>query len=97
MEDQLEGFYTIFDIDRKDVIYLDKSFDEVIINFVEIETFCSKCHSSFLLKLKLYKYIKAGCVEDALPSFFTQPFSSIPVIAYTVVHQSFDSSLAFRG
>lgn len=71
MEDQLEGFHTTFDVDKEDVLYSDEGFNEVIVNFVRIETFYLKCYSSFLSKLKLYKDIKAKCVGEALPSFST--------------------------
>ena len=97
MENQPEGFHTTFNADGEDVTYSDKGFDEFVVNFVEIETSCSKCHSSFPSKSKLHKYIKAGCVKEALPSSSTQPSSSIPVIASTAVYQSFSSGLAFRG
>lgn len=97
MKDQSESFYTIFDADGEDITYLDKSFDKLIVNFIGIETFCLKCHSSFPLKSKLYKHIKAGCVGEALPSFSTQLFLSIPVIISMAVHQSFGLSLAFKG
>lgn len=97
MKDQLESFYTIFDANGEDIIYLDKSFDKVIVNFIGIETFCLKCHSSFPLKSKLYKHIKTGCIGEALPSFSTQLFLSIFVIVSMAVHQSFGLGLAFRG
>lgn len=69
IEDQLEGFHIIFDVDKEDITYLDKGFDKVIINFVRIETFCLKCYSSFPLESKLYKYIKADCIKKALLFF----------------------------
>ena len=97
IEDQPEGFHIIFNVDGEDVTYSDEGFDEIVVNFVGIETSCSKCHSSFLSKSKLHKHIKAGCVGETLPSSSTQPSSSIPVIASMAVHQSFGSGLAFRG
>lgn len=97
MEDQPEGFHTTFDADGEDFTYSDEGFDEVVVNFVGIETSCSKCHSSFPSKSKLHKHIKAGCVREALPSSSTQLSSSIPVIASMAIHQSFSSGLAFRG
>lgn len=71
MEDQPEGFYTIFDANGEDVTYSDKSFDKVVVNFVGIETFYSKCYLSFSSKSKLHKYIKTGCVGEALLSSST--------------------------
>lgn len=97
MEDQLERFYTTFNTDGEDVTYSDEGFDKVIINFVGIEISYSKCYSSFPSKSKLHKYIKTGCIKEALPSSSTQPSSSIPIIASMAVHQSFGSGLAFRG
>lgn len=95
MKDQPDCVHTTFDVDGKDIIYSDKGFQEVIINFIGIEISCSKCHSSFPSKLKLHKYIKAGYIGEALPFFSTQLSSSIPVIASTAVHQSFGLGLAF--
>lgn len=86
MKDLPENFYTIFDEDREDVAYSDKSFDEDVVNFVRIETFCSKCHSSFPLRSKLHKHTKAGYVREALPSSSIQPSLSIQVIASMIVH-----------
>ena len=97
MEDQPEDFYTIFDANGENVAYLDEGFDEVVINFVGIETSYSKYHSFFPSRSKLHKHIKAGGVREALPSSSTQLFSLIPVVVSTAVHQSFASGLAFRG
>lgn len=36
-------------------------------------------------------------MEEALPSFFAQPFSSIPVIVLKAIHQSLRSGLVFMG
>ena len=60
-ENRPEGFYTIFDPEGEEVDYSDKGFEEVIANFVGIETVCSKCSSSFSSKLQLHKHLKAGC------------------------------------
>lgn len=71
MKDQSEGFHTTFDEDGEDITYSNKGFDGVIVNFVGIETSCSKCYSSFPSKLKLHKHIKVGCVGEALLSSST--------------------------
>lgn len=55
IEDQPKSFQTTINIDKEDVVYSDESFDEVIINFVNIETSCSKCHSYVLSKSKLHQ------------------------------------------
>lgn len=68
MENQPEGFYTTFKDKKRDVTYLDKGFEEVVVNFVRIETTCLKYCSSFLSKSKLHKHVKADYVEEALPS-----------------------------
>lgn len=86
MEDQLEGFQTIFDINRKDVVYSDKCFNEVIVNFVGVEVSYSRCHSSFPSKLKLHQHIKAGCRGKGLPSSSTQLSLSILVIASMTIN-----------
>lgn len=96
IKDQPEGFYNIFDANEEDVTYLDKRFDEVIVNFVRIEISYSKCHSSFFSKSKLYKHIKARCIGEVLPSFFILPFSSIFIIAPIAIYQFFSSGLAFK-
>lgn len=70
MENEPEGFYTIFKNEKRDVTYLDKGFEEVVVNFMGIETTCLKYCSSFLSKLKLHKHVKADYVKEALPSSF---------------------------
>lgn len=59
-ENRSQNFYTIFDLVGKGVNYFDKGFKELIANFVEIETFCSRCNSSSPLKSQLHKHLKAG-------------------------------------
>lgn len=95
IKDQPEGFHIIFDVKGEYVTYSDEGFHEVVVNFFGIETFYSKCHSSFSSKSKLYKHIKAGYIEGVLPFFSTQPSLSISVIASMVVYQVFGSGLAF--
>lgn len=77
--------------------YSDKGFDKVFVKFIGIETVCSKCHSSFLSKSKLYAHIKSGCVGETLPSASPQPSLSIPVIVSKAVHTSLGSGFSFRG
>lgn len=61
-----EGFYTTFETERERLAYLDKGFDKVFVNFVRIETVCSKYRSLFPSKSKLHIHIKSGCMGDAL-------------------------------
>lgn len=96
MENQPEGFYTTFDNKEGDVTYLDEGFDKIFVNFVRIETTCLKCHSSFPLKSKLHKHVKAGCVEEASPPSSAQPSSSIPIVISKAIHQSLGSGLQFK-
>lgn len=56
-----EAFYTTFDPKGKEVDYSDEGFEEVIANFVGIETVCSKCSSFFPSKSLLHKHLKTGC------------------------------------
>lgn len=97
MKNQSKRFYTTFENKDGDVIYLNKGFDEVIVNFVEIETTCLKCHSSFFSKSKLYKHIKTDCVEEAPLSSFTQLSLSIPIVMSKAIHQSFRLGFRFRS
>lgn len=71
MKNQPEDFYTTFEDEEGDVIHSDKSFDKIIVNFVEIETICLKCRSFFFSKSKLHKYVKTGYVKEALLFFST--------------------------
>lgn len=68
MEDQPERFHTTFKTEDEEVTYSDKGFNKVFVNFVRIEAICSKCHSFFPSKSKLYNHIKTGCIEEALLS-----------------------------
>lgn len=79
------------------MVYLDKGFNKVFVNFVKIEVVYSKCHSSFLLKLKLYIYLKSDYVGEALPSAFFQPSSPITVIVLKAVHASLESGFGFKS
>ena len=97
VENQLKGFYTTFDKENDNVIYSDKDFDKIAINFVGIEALCIKCCATFLFRLKLHNHLKNNYLEMILPVFFTQVASSIPIIASKTIHQSFGSGLAFRG
>lgn len=97
MENQPKGFYTTFENEERNVTYSDKGFDKVLVNFVGIETTYLKCRSSFPSKSKLYKHLKAGCVEEASPLSSAQPSSSIPIVMSKAIHQSLGSGLGFRG
>ena len=98
-EDRPEGFYTTFDPEGEEVDYSNEGFEEVIANFVEIETVCSKCSSSFPSKSQLHKHLKAGCAGavQATPLPPTQPASPIPIIESKAIIPSLRSGLAFRG
>lgn len=75
--------------EKEGITYLNKSFHEIVINFVEIEIVYSKCHSSFFSKLKLYhKYIKVNCIEKALLAFLTQFSLYISIVVSKTRNQS---------
>ncbi len=80
-----------------EVSYSDEGFDEVAINFVGIETSCTKCRATFPSRSKLHNHLKSGCLETISPSLPVQAPSPIPVITSKAIHQSFGSGLAFRG
>ena len=97
VEDQPEGFYTIFGDEGEDVTYSDKGFEEVAVNFVGIETLCSKCHATFPSKSKFHHHLRSNYREVTSPSLPAEATSPIPIIASKAVHQFFSSGLAFRG
>lgn len=97
MKNQTESFYIMFKEEKGDVSYLNKGFDKILLNFVGIKTICLKCCSSFLLKPKLHKYVKAGYVEKVSFSSSAQPSLSIPIIMSKAIHQFLGSSFAFRS
>ncbi len=98
LENRPESFYKTFDLD-KEVDYSDKGFEEVIANFVRIETVCSKCSSFFSSKLQLHKYLKAGCVKavQPIPRPPTQPTLPIPIVESKAVIRLLGLGLAFQG
>lgn len=52
--------------EMEEVSYLNKGYDKVVVNFIKIKTVCFRYHVSFFSKSKLYKYIKASCIEKTL-------------------------------
>lgn len=66
----LKGFYTTLETEEEEINYLDNDFNEIVINFVRIETAYLRCHTSFSLKSKLHKYIKTGCKKKVLHAYF---------------------------
>lgn len=98
-ENRPEGFYTTFDPEGKEVDYFDEGFEEVIANFVGIETVCSKCSSSFRSKLQLHKHLKAGCTGavQVTPLPPTQPPSPITIVKSNAIIPLLESGLAFQG
>ena len=77
--------------------YPNEGFDKIAVNFIRIETFCTKCRITFPFRSKLYNHLKNSCLKTFLHSFFTQTALSISIIAFKIVHQSFNSRLAFSG
>ena len=98
-ENRPEGFYMTVDPKGEKVDYLDEGFEEVIANFVGIETGCSKYSSSFPSKSQLHKHLKTGCVGavQATPLPPTQPVSPIPIVESKAIIPSLGSGLTFRG
>lgn len=94
-----KGFYTTLDQDIEEVQYLDKSFDKVDTNFVNIENLCEKCGASVSLKFQLHKHLKDGYA--ALAHFLLPDASAIslisfiPVVALKSVISVMGSDLAF--
>lgn len=78
------------------MIYLDKGFDKIAINFIEIETLYTKCCPIFLSRSKLFNHLKNGCLEMTSPFFPIQAISFISIITFKVIYQFFGSGLAFR-
>lgn len=76
--------------------YSDKIFEEVAINFVEIEAVSTKCRVTFSSRSKLYNYLKSGCLEMTLLFVPTQAALSIPIMASKTIHQFFSSGLIFK-
>lgn len=89
----------MIDLEDEEVDYSDKGFKEVIANFVEIKTSCSKCSSYFPFKSQLHKPLKAGCIEamQAIPLSPTQPASPITIVKSKAIMPLLGSGLAFRG
>ncbi len=97
VENQPNDFYNTFEEEGDDVIYSDEGFDKMTINFVGIETSCTKYYATFPSRSKLHNHLKSSYLEMSLFAFPPQNASSIPIIASKTVHQSFGSGLAFRG
>lgn len=98
-ENHCKSFYITFDSVDKEVNYSEKSFEEVIINFVGIEIVCLPCNSSFFSKLQLHKHLKAGYtkVMQAMSFIPTQPALSIFIVKLKVIISLLGLNLAFRG
>ncbi len=79
------------------MIYSEEGFDEIAVNFVGIETSCTKYRATFPSRSKLYNHLKNGCLERSLPALLTLAALSIPIIASKTVHQSFGLGLLFGG
>lgn len=61
VDNQPKDFYTTFFQQDEDVTYTDKSFIEVVVNFVRIKALCNKCRATFSSKTKLHYHLKTGC------------------------------------
>lgn len=96
-DDQPKGFYPTLKNKSDNVASTDKDFDKIAINFIKIEALCIKRYMIFFFKSKLYNHLKSGYLEVTLPFFLTQTASSIPIIAFKAIFQSFSSELIFRG
>lgn len=96
---QPKSFYTMFEDERKEFNYSNKGFDKVVVNFVEIETICTKCNTSFFSRSKLHKYLKTDCLGtvQVLLAPPTLPSLPIPIVEYKSILQSLGSGLALRG
>lgn len=68
-KNQPESFYTIFENKSKNVIYSDKGFEEVTVNFVGIETLYNNYSATFFFRSKLHNYLKKGRLELTLSPF----------------------------
>lgn len=69
----------MFEAEKKEVNYLNKGFDKVVVNFVGIKTVCIKYNISFSSKFKLHKHLKAGYVEIIQALFFLLTCSILPI------------------
>lgn len=97
MKNQTESFYITFKEEKRDVSYSDKGFNKILVNFVGIETIYLKYCSSFPLKSKLHKYVKAGYVEKAPFSSSAQLSSSIFIVMLKEIHQFLGLGFTFRS
>lgn len=71
VENQPKSFYTILEDESKNIAYSDKSFEDVAVNFVEIEALYTNCYAIFTFRSKLYNYLKSGYLEIISPIFST--------------------------
>lgn len=76
----------MFEAEEKNMTYLNKNLNKVLVNFVKIEMVYSKCYATFSSKSKLYNHLKASYVERALLALFTQLLSSILIIAFKALY-----------
>lgn len=66
MNDQPEGFYITIGDESDEMTYSDEGFDEITMNFVGIETLCSRCRATFPSKSKLDNHLKSDCLDTPL-------------------------------
>lgn len=97
MKNQPKSFYVTFDGKKKDVTYLNKKFNKILVNFMIIKTTCLNCYLFFSLRSKLYPHVKAGCIEKALLFSSAQPSLFIFIVMSKAIHQFLRLGLEFKG
>lgn len=86
MENQPESFYNTFDKDGDNVTYSEEGFDKIVVNFVSIEAFYTKCRAIFPSRLKLHNQLKSRYLERSSLVLPILTASSILVIASKTIH-----------
>ena len=81
---------------KRDITYLDKGFDKVLVNSVGIKTTYLKCRLFFSSKSKLYKYGKAGYIEKALSLSSAQLSLSLLIVILKAIYLFLGLGLTFR-
>lgn len=94
IKDQSEGFYTRYNNEAEDITYSNKGFEKIAVNFIRINTSCSKCRVTIFSKSKLHNHLKDGCREVTSLSLSLMVTSSIPIIVSKAMHQFFGSGFA---
>lgn len=91
------------DLDDNDFYYSEEG-DDMVVNFLGIDSICNKCQSSFPSRLALHKHLKLGCSTGLQPAPTPAVLSQlpvengqIPVVRSSASLQGTGFGFAFRG